>query len=391
MRYDVIVAGGGLSGLMLACLLGDSPLSVAVVEGRPPPRDAGRDYDLRVSAVTPASRALFERIDVWRRLDARRIGRIERMRVWEEPTRALHFAADEIGAPELGYIVENRALSDALWERAGRLRNITIHRPIEIREINDDDSAIAVSTDKSMLQAQLLVGADGVHSRVRQQTRIDVSSWDYGQDAIVAYVRGSKPCPDTAWQRFLTTGPLAFLPMPESDLSSIVWSCTRERARELMKLDDAAFAHELHVAFGDALGELRVTSARASFSLAGAHASGYVRPRIALIGDAVHRVHPLAGQGANLGFGDAAALAEALLVAQAKRRDIGDYGVLRRYERERKEANVSILAVTDVLYRLFGAQHAGVRALGSWGLGLVDRAPFVKRGLLARAMGMSRL
>lgn len=386
MKQDVIIAGAGLAGLTLACLLGESGLSVALIESRTAVLEMNDDYDLRVSAITPASQAIFDRLGLWTQLDQRRVGRIERMRVWEQPGRVLRFDADEVGVPVLGYIIENRALTALLWRRTRTLANVAIHCPAAIRNIAWDERTVNVAIDGDTLQGRLLIGADGTGSTVRRLANMETRGWDYGQDAIVAHVRTTRPHDGTAWQRFLPTGPLAFLPMPEPDLSSIVWSCTRERAHALMALDDAAFARELHAALGDELGNLRMTSGRASFPLGTAHAREYVRPRVALLGDAAHRVHPLAGQGANLGFADAAALANIILATHAARRDVGDYTALRRYARQRKEDNLAMLAVTDGLYRLFG--DAGARMLASAGLSLVDRLPWLKQSLIKRAMGI---
>lgn len=388
MTYDVIIAGGGLAGLSLACLLGDRSLSVAVVEGRTPASPPHGEYDVRVSAVTPGSHALFARTGVWERLDTARIGRIERMRVWEDPQRVLRFDADDIGVPALGYIVENNTLGAALWERVRRHSNVRIHCPAEIVGMAWKQSEVIVATTDGELRGRLLVGADGAQSPARHHAGIEVREWDYGQDAIVAHVRTSLPHNGTAWQRFMDTGPLALLPMPDPDVVSIVWSCTRERARALMTLATPDFDHELQTAFGDALGTLRTLSARASFSLGRAHARHYVSARLALLGDAAHRVHPLAGQGANLGFGDAAALADTLLAASTAGRDIGEYGVLRKYERRRKEDNAAMLAVTDALQRLFGREHTRLRALASHGLGVLDGLPSLKLALMRQAMGV---
>ncbi len=390
--YDVIIVGAGMVGATLACALGASRLNVALIEGQLPiDFDPHGDYDLRVSAITLASRAIFENLGAWPAMAARRVSPMREMRVWDaDGEGCVHFDSAELGEPELGYIIENRVIAAGLWDRMRDLPNVVLLCPASIVELAlGDDGAEVILDDGQRLRARLIVGADGARSRVRTLAGIATRGWGYQQDAIVATVRTEKSHRQTAWQRFLPTGPLAFLPLVEPQLCSVVWSCTRPLATELMALDDAAFMIELQAAFADELGGVQAVGPRAAFPLALSHAEHYVLPRLALIGDAAHTVHPLAGQGVNLGLGDAAVLAQVIEEARQVRRDIGGLSTLRRYERWRKGDNLAMLGVTDVFQQFFGGRAAPWAPIRDAGMGLFNRAAPAKRWIMVRAMGLA--
>lgn len=392
-HYDIVIVGGGMVGATFACALGAGPFKVALLERSPPtpPPAPADDYSQRVSAITPASRTLFENLGAWEGMVRQRVARIEAMEVSDAAGGGcIFFDAAEIGEPALAYILENCVIRAALVERLARFTNIHVVYPAAVSSIRLAPEAVEVALeDGRVLAARLVVGADGADSAVRRAAGIEILRHDLEQQAIVATVRTERPHQHVARQVFLDTGPLAFLPLPEPQACSIVWSATRTRAASLMALKDEDFAQALAVAFGDALGAIRAVGPRAAFPLALAHARAYTAPRVALIGDAAHSVHPLAGQGANLGFLDAAALAEVLVEANARGRDIGAHHVLRRYERARKGDNLLMLAVTGGLRYLFAAPWLpGIVSLRSLGLRLTDTATPLKRHIMRRAAGL---
>lgn len=390
-NFDVIIVGGGMVGASLACALGDSRLKVAVVEGEATPLTWSREsYDIRVSAITRASQRYLEQLGAWTSMCAERVAPYGEMHVWDATgTGSIHFDAADLGEPDLGHIIENRVITKALVQRARSFGNVRWLCPAVPRRLFlRSDCAQLQLDDGTELRAQLLVGADGGRSWVRQQAGIRVGTQHYEQSALVTIVRTEMHHQNTAWQRFLPTGPLAFLPLTEGH-SSIVWSTTEEQAGRLLELDDDAFKSELATAFEARLGAITELGPRAVFPLQGRHAEHYVRPHLALIGDAAHTIHPLAGQGVNLGFADSAALAEVILEAHAANKAIGAFKTLRRYERNRRGDNQLMLDSMDAFKRLFSNDNAGLSTLRNLGLDLVDRAGPVKQFFAARAMGLS--
>lgn len=374
-------------GATLACALGGGSLKVALIESQVilPGQEA---QDLRVSAITPASRVVFENIGVWAGMKAERHGHIEAMHIWAG-NHALNFNSADIGEPCLAWIVENRLLLGALRQRLEQFSNITLLCPAKLNAIEIGETVVSATlADGRRIRASLLVGADGANSQVRDAAAIDWKRHDLGQEAIVANVHVERAHERVAHQHFLSTGPLAFLPLADPHTVSIVWSADTDRARTLRVLDDRAFETELQEAFGASLGVLKVTSERIAIPLALGFAHAYAAHRVALIGDAAHTVHPLAGQGVNLGILDAATLAETLSDAVASRRDLGTRGLLRRYERMRKGADLGMQAVTGGLRYVFGSPSPSIRGLGSAGLGFSESLPGLKRFLMRRASGV---
>ncbi len=389
-HYDIIIIGGGMVGAACALALGGSGLRVAVIETRTAqPYDAAAAADLRVSAITQASQRIFAALGVWPTLAARRISPFREMRVWDAAgSGAIHFDSADIGTATLGWIIENQVIQSALWEGLATQSNIEVICPALPVEVSfAEDVARIVLDNGRTLSAHLVVAADGADSRVREMAGIATQGWRYDQQGVVATVTPQRSHQDTAWQRFLPHGPLALLPLGDGRCS-IVWSTSPEQAARLLALDEHAFCQELSTASEGVLGEIVATGPRAAFPLRLQHARDYVRPRLALIGDAAHCVHPLAGQGVNLGLLDAAALAEVLLDAQQAGRDIGALKTLRRYERWRKGDNLLMMGVMDGFKRLFGTAWSPLRIARNMGLTFTDNLQPVKNLIMRRAMGL---
>ncbi len=390
-RYDLIIVGGGMVGAALGCAAAAQGLSLALVEGRPPQRTwPEAEVGLRVSALSRASQRILRRLGAWERMEGLGISPYREMRVWDAGGGgSIHFDSAEVGEPDLGHIVENRVTQLALWERLEAAEGVRLWCPATLGAVSLADDAVEVRlAGGEVLQGRLLVGADGRDSAVRAQAGIATRGWAYDQQAIVARVRPERWHAETAWQRFLPTGPLAFLPLADGRCS-IVWSAEARRAQELMALDDAGFGRALGQAFEHRLGDIVEVGRRAAIPLRLEQAERYVLPRLALIGDAAHAIHPLAGQGVNLGFLDAAALAGEIAAARARGRDIGSLGTLRRYERARWGENLAMLAAMDGFKRLFSNQLLPLEVGRNLGLEISDRLPGLKRLYIRRALGLS--
>lgn len=391
-EFDVAVIGGGVVGLAMAALLGGSSLRVAAVEaGAAATPGDPKDYDLRVYALTRASARILAHAGAWHRIERRRHGCFRRMEVWDAHSKGrIDFDSAALAESTLGYIVEQRVLCDALGERLRELPNVTVMRPASLQSWEAMADRLEVALDDGRrVSARLLVGADGAASRVRTLAGIGYERHGYDQRAVVCNVRTERPHEDTARQRFLAEGPLAFLPLDDAHMSSIVWSTTPAHAERLLALDAEDFGGELATAFEHRLGRVLEAGPRAAFELAKARAGRYVLPRLALAGDAAHSIHPLAGQGANLGLLDAATLAEVVAEAAATGADIGALRTLRRYERWRTGENRLMQAVMDGFKHLFGSELMAIRWLRGAGLSLTDRCRPAKELIMRLAMGLS--
>lgn len=280
-------------------------------------------------------------------------------------------------------------ITAALYERLSVFENIEVITNTETATITiDAENASLALKNGNCIKTKLLIGADGSRSGIRQQFDISVRGWDYDHSAVVTYVKTEQLHQETAWQRFLPTGPLAFLPLPDN-YSSIVWSTQPEQAKQLVDMTDEDFCQVLGEAFDHTLGKIESAGQRASFPLRFFVANEYVKPRLALVGDAAHTIHPLAGQGVNLGLADVASLAEVLMDAVTQGKDIGSMSVLRRYERWRKADSMSLFVAMDSLKRLFGSEHSGVRWLRNFGLSLTNKITPLKNHLVRSAMGLN--
>jgi 2-polyprenylphenol 6-hydroxylase len=393
--FDVVVVGGAMAGAGTAALIAATPataaLRVALVEPKPvsaPAADA--PLELRVSALSRASRALLERTGAWPRVDAR-ASAYERMVVWEErmdPSGrdALVFDAAELGEPDLGHIAENRSVQAALIDRAQAAGVALMRSGLASFECARDAVRISLE-DGRQLTAALVVGADGADSGVRRQAGIATRGWDYDQRAVVAHLEPERPHAATAWQRFLDTGPLALLPLADGRVS-LVWSTLPALADELMACDDEAFGARVTSASAEILGRLSPTTPRASFALRLLHARSYAAERVALVGDAAHTVHPLAGQGINLAFLDAAALVDVIGRAIEAGDDPGELRVLRAYERWRKAEALPAIVLLDALKRLFFGGNPLQSRVRRAALGIAQSSRPVKRFLMQRAQGL---
>ncbi len=393
---DVLIVGGGPVGGAAAALLARAtrtdrtPLRIALIEPRRAPLiDTASPIDLRVSAYSRASERVLSAAGAWGAIAARRVSPYERMRVWHEsvsPTSsdALVFDAAEVGEPNLGYIIETRLVQNALLDAAEQAGARIVQA--ELSAVTIDIDHVRVETTKGPLQAKLVVGADGAQSAVRSAVGLTVETSGYEQTAIVANVATTKPHEHTAWQRFLRTGTLAFLPLSDGT-SSIVWSADNDVAKSLLAASVDDFARELTAASDSALGETRLVSERLSFPLRRMAAHHYVAQRCALIGDAAHVVHPLAGQGVNLGLLDAAALTDLIIAARREGEDPGALRALRRYERWRKSETQLMSAAIDTFDRTLAHGTNPLARLAQRGLGWVNRTPELKRLFIRRALG----
>ena len=387
--HDVAIVGAGMVGAALALALAKEGFDVAVIESRPPaPWQAADEVDLRVVALAASSIDLFGRLDVWTAISTVRASAYRRMQVWDAlAPGSLSFEAADEGAATLGYIVENRLIQSVLWQALQRNPQITLRCPARVVATEvDTDRRPLVFDDGSRLAAQLVVAADGAESALRELAGIKTYDRDYAQRAIVGHVATERPHEATAWQRFLPGATLAFLPLADGR-SSIVWSLPDADAARVLELDDATFRAELGAAFDFRLGAITATTRRAAFPLRMKIAERYIAPRFAAIGDAAHVVHPLAGQGVNLGLRDVAELAAALTSAKNAKRDFASEYTLRRFERRRRSDNALAAHAFDAIQRGFGSDSEALAALRGAGLATVERFAPLKRFFARRAAG----
>ncbi len=387
-NFDIVIVGGGMVGAAVACALGGSHLRVAIIEKNIPETfENDQAHDLRVSALSIASKNILETIGAWQGVLNRRYCPFKRMRVFET-SGDTEFCSDDVNYDELGFIVENRITQLALLDRLQQFENITLFAPIGIKKIDYSLTETQLELDEGeQLTAKVLVAADGGQSRVRQSAGLGVTSWDYQQHAMVIYVETDYAQQDITWQRFVPSGPQAFLPLT-GNYGSIVWYNSADEVRRLKSLSYSALMQELTDNFPACLGKLKQVLGTASFPLKRQHAQQYVKHGIALVGDAAHMINPLAGQGVNIGLLDAAALAEVLIEANKNGENIAELKILKRYEHLRRNENLKMMTVMDIFYRTFSNKIAPVKFLRNLGLGLAERVHPVKNKIMKAAMGL---
>lgn len=384
MVYDVLIIGGGLVGASLAAALEPSGLSVALVEAQPATlEDTG--WDSRIYAISPGSAAFLAQSGAWQRLDMGRVQQVEQMRVFGDKGSELDFSAYQSGAPELAFILENRLLHQALWHGLQQQENLTLFQPARCANLAwHDDVARLQLEDGREIDARLVVGADGRDSWVRRQADIIEPPTLYQQHGVVANFIAEKPHRGTALQWFQPDGILALLPLPQH-MVSMVWSVSPEQSDILLHLPHDELCARVAVASQHTLGALQLVTPPAAYPLRLLQLPRIVKPRLALVGDAAHNVHPLAGQGVNLGFRDARQLAQILLERGAQQ-DCGDIRLLRRYERARKEDILSMQLTTDALKKLFNNDNPLLRVMRNLGLNATNRITPLKQMLARHAL-----
>ncbi|EAS62382.1 2-octaprenyl-3-methyl-6-methoxy-1,4-benzoquinol hydroxylase [Photobacterium angustum] len=384
-QYDVIVAGGGMVGAATALGLAKLGLDVAVLEGLAPrPFADTQPMDLRVSAISPHSVALLERLGAWNEVLNMRLCPFKRLETWESPECRTRFNADDMGLEQLGYIVENRLLQLALWQQFDKIENLTLYCPSKMVSTTPIENGYIVELENTQqLQCRLLIGADGANSQVRQQAGIGITAWDYRQHCMLINIETALPQQDITWQQFTPAGPRSFLPLPGHQ-GSLVWYDSPERIRRLSHMPSEQLHAEISAVFPEELGEFSVVD-HGSFPLTRRHAQTYYKPNVVLLGDAAHTINPLAGQGVNLGFKDVDVLLQEIEAA-------GEYwaesSTLDKYQRRRRPDNLVMQTGMDFFYMAFSNNIGPLKFIRNAGLRLADEAGGIKKQVLKYAMGL---
>ncbi|MDG3087140.1 FAD-dependent 2-octaprenylphenol hydroxylase [Vibrio hannami] len=388
--FDITIIGGGMVGLTLAAALKNTDLRIAIVEGNKPAEDLDLLPDVRVSALSRASELILRNVGAWPGIERRRLSPYNAMEVWEQDSFArIEFNANNLGQPNLGHIVENRVIQLALLDQVSKQHNVTMFMPAKCQSMVMGESEAWLTLDNSQsLTTKLVVGADGANSWVRQQADIPLTNWDYGHSAIVANVKTERAHDSVARQSFSPMGPLAFLPMSEPQMSSIVWSTDPNRAEQLLAMPDEEFNKHLSAEFDMKLGRCKVIGERQAFPLKMRYARDFALERIALVGDAAHTIHPLAGQGVNLGLLDAASLAQTLVNIWKEGEDIGLRSNLRNYERWRKAEAAKMIAAMQGFKDLFEGDNPAKKLFRGIGMKLAAQLPGAKDEIMKRALGL---
>lgn len=385
IEQDITIIGGGIVGAAVCCALAEVGFSIRLLEPSIPDFKVGVDYDLRVSAISKASQKFLDKLDVWSLIESTRVSPYRQMRVWEENSQAaVHFDSAEISEPHLGYIVENELIRQTLFEKISTYPNVSVQTKVDIAW-TDFSPAIANIALQSgdVLSSKLVIGADGANSKVRDWVGVEVLQKHTGHHGLVANVMLDKSHQQTAWQKFLKTGPIAFLPLADGSCS-IVWSTNQQHVADLMAMSENAFLSAVNVVVGDApFSPILGVSQRLAFPLIERHAKRYYQHNVVLIGDAAHTVHPLAGQGVNLGLADAKALAETLIL---NKKDFNRPHVLTEYARSRRLNNVLMLQSMRAFKEIFATNNKTLGALRGAGMLLFNKSHVAKKLAMKAAM-----
>lgn len=397
---DVVIVGGGCVGLTLALALAEHEIKVTVIDGGEQNQPLLDTPELRVSALSHASEALFTRLDVWDDIVNTRVCPYQSMHVWEKDSFAnINFDSEQINYSQLGFIVENKVISQCLLNKLAQYTdgvNLVFGQQVKQMNVGEREVLLTVE-DGTPIIGQLLVGADGANSFVRQQMDMPITYWDYEHEAVVATIKTELDHQFCASQCFAPDGPLAFLPLAgphisaaeQQNFSSIVWSTSPEQAQLLLSCTRKQFNHYLTTAFDGRLGLCELQSERLSFPLKMRYARQWTRPRVALIGDAAHTIHPLAGLGMNLGLLDAASLAEQLIAVKASQEDLGKTQALRAFERQGKARAQTYIAAMEGLKRLFSGDNPVLKLIRGSGLSMANAISPIKHQIIKQAMGLT--
>jgi len=389
MKFDITIIGGGLVGASLAAALKDSGLKIALIESRePPPLPDDNSWDVRVYAISPGSAGFLSEHGIWSRMDSSRLSPVYDMSVFgDDRSSHIHFSAYETGVAELAFIVENRQMQTAVWEVLQlHGEHLQIVCPARCAAINWQDSHVEIQLeDGRTIETALVVGADGVNSWTRQQAGIDVSRHPYQQIGVVANYHTELSHRNIAHQWFRRDGVLALLPLPDNRVS-MVWSTSEVHAQQLKALNADELCQRVADAASHTLGRLELITPAAGFPLNFVHVNHLVKPRLVLVGDAAHGIHPLAGQGVNLGLRDVRKLTE-ILLDRGLQSDVGDFMLLRRYECARKEDILALEVVTDGLQKLFNNNNPTLARMRNLGLEITNQLPLIKNQLMQHALG----
>lgn len=388
-QADIAIVGAGMVGLALARALKDAPVSVVVIDTSPIHKPLSDEPELRVSAINAANQQALSELAVWQALPENRLSPYTHMQVWDHDSFGrIAFNCDDLGAPSLGHIVENQALVNALSEVVKTQQNVTLLPSVRIDKVlaGKSETMLMLNND-DVVSCRLVVGADGANSAIRQHGNFPLTFKDYGHTAIVATVRTELPHEKVARQVFTPSGPLALLPLRDPNLCSIVWSQTSETAQSLLAQDNAEFAKGLQIAMNGEVGHITVESARMHFPLTMRYARQWLSDGLVIIGDAAHTIHPLAGQGANLGLQDAFALADSIqqLVCDEKPFYLARH--LRPFERARKAEAVKMIAAMEGFKQLFGGDNPLKKLIRGVGMRTADAIPGIKQKFITQAMG----
>jgi len=389
-KYTAVIVGGGIVGATAACALAQAGINIALIDANKPLKDWPADsVDIRVSALTRASQNILQAVGAWPAMVQRGVGPYDHMHVWDaDSAGVLDFDAADTEFSELGHLVENRVTVASLWNRLETLPEARLICPAKVADIQLDNSSAQIVLDNGkILAADILIAADGRDSVLRQIVGIQTTGWEYKQDGLVATVSTEKNHQFTAWQRFLPEGPLAFLPLKNGQCS-IVWTLSHQTAQAYMALTDEVFLQHLEQASGGVLGKMQAVGPRGAFPLRFQYANQYTAEHFVLIGDAAHAMHPLAGQGANAGLLDAAAIAELIIKAKQAGRPIGSHKLLRQYERWRKGDNLAMMSSMDMINKMYITQNEGFRQLRGTGMSLVNHSGWLKNYFNRYAMGL---